>query len=109
MINVGLTGGMASGKNYIADLFEKKGCYILDADIISREVMMPGGDAYLPVVDAFGKEVLTEDGLINRGILRGIITESAESRVILESIVHPAVIARSKRYIKDIAEKDNGA
>jgi len=109
MINVGLTGGIASGKNFIAGLFKKKGCYVLDADDVSREVMKPYGEAYQNVIDAFGQAILTGDGLINRGALREIITKSDEKRILLESIVHPSITTRSKRYIKEIAAKDNNA
>ncbi len=109
MINVGLTGGMASGKNFIAGLFEKKGCYTVDADEISREVMCPDGAAFAAIVKAFGREILTDAGEINRASLRGIVTQFSEKRRLLESIVHPAVIERSKTRIKEIAAKDNNA
>ncbi len=74
MLKVGLTGGMACGKSFVAAALGKLGCHIIDADDIARhEVLNPGGDAYDAVLDEFGDEILDERGMIDRARLGELV------------------------------------
>lgn len=106
MLKLALTGSIACGKNYIAALFEEKGCFTIDADEISRIVMRKGGLAYEGILSAFGSSVLFSDGEIDRATLRSIVTDNADKRLLLESIVHPAIAEHSKSIAKEIAQKN---
>jgi dephospho-CoA kinase len=109
MLIVGLTGGIASGKSTIADMFKKEGAYIIDLDMISRKVVKPGKPAWRDVVHIFGKEVLNEDQTLNRKKVGDIVFSDAEKRKKLERIIHPKIAAEKLMEIKGIAKKDNQA
>jgi dephospho-CoA kinase len=88
---VALTGGIASGKTTVANLFAAKGIPLIDTDVIAREVVEPGQPALAAVVDAFGPTVLDAQGRLDRRRLRDIIFGDASARRRLESILHPAI------------------
>lgn len=88
---IGLTGGIASGKSTVSNMLREKGFTLIDADIAAREVVNIGEEAYLAIVKEFGKEILQEDLTINRGKLGAIVFHQEEKRLLLNSIVHPAV------------------
>ncbi|WP_456278041.1 dephospho-CoA kinase [Bacillus sp. AK128] len=88
---IGLTGGIASGKSTVANMIREYGLPIVDADVISREVVEKGEPAYHQIVTAFGEEVLQEDGSIDRIKLGSIIFNNEDQRKTLNRIVHPAV------------------
>jgi len=97
MFRVGLTGGIASGKTAVANLFATHGVPVIDTDIIAREVVEPGQPALATVVDAFGTGVLAADGRLDRPRLRERIFGDAEARRRLEAILHPAIRAEMER------------
>lgn len=109
MLIVGLTGGIASGKSTIADMFKKEGAYIIDIDMISRDVVKPGKPAWQEVVHIFGKEVLNEDQTLNRKKVGDIVFSNVEKRKKLEEIIHPKITAEKLMKINGIAKKDNQA
>ncbi|WP_440602465.1 dephospho-CoA kinase [Bacillus sp. GB_SG_008] len=88
---IGLTGGIASGKSTVSQMFQGFHVPVIDADIIAREVVEPGKEAYNEIVTAFGKEVLGENGELDRPKLGGIVFHNEEKRLLLNGIVHPAV------------------
>jgi dephospho-CoA kinase len=88
---VGLTGGIGSGKSTVSALLAERGAVIVDADLIAREVVAPGGIAYGPVVERFGPDVLAPDGTIDRPALAGVVFRDEAARKDLEAITHPAV------------------
>ncbi|QKS72024.1 dephospho-CoA kinase [Paenalkalicoccus suaedae] len=88
---IGLTGGIATGKSTVSKMFEEFGIPVVDADIISREVVMPGKVAYQEIVDHFGERVLLEDRTINRPELGNIIFSDEKERLVLNDIVHKEV------------------
>jgi dephospho-CoA kinase len=94
---VALTGGIASGKTAVANLFATHGVPVIDTDVIAREVVEPGQPALAAVVDAFGTEVLAADGRLDRPRLRERIFGDAEARRRLEAILHPAIRAEMER------------
>lgn len=91
---IGLTGGIASGKTTVANLLAAHGGAIIDADVAAREVVMPGEPALAEIAAAFGPEVLTPDGHLNRPVLAGIVFRDEAARQKLNSIVHPRVRER---------------
>jgi dephospho-CoA kinase len=88
---VALTGGIASGKTTVADLFGARGIALIDTDLIAREVVEPGQPALHAVVTAFGQEILGPDGRLDRRKLRERIFADPVARRTLESILHPAI------------------
>ena len=70
---IGLTGGIGSGKSTAAEIFKKKGGYILDADLICRQLVEPGKPALLEIQDCFGKNIIKEDGQLDRLELSRIV------------------------------------
>lgn len=91
---IGLTGGIASGKSTISAMFTDLGITVIDADIEARLAVEPGEKAYNDIVSHFGTEILEENGMINRPKLGEIIFNNTEKRLLLNSIVHPAVRER---------------
>lgn len=93
---LGLTGGIACGKTNVANALRDMGVTVLDADAISREVTMPGGEALLEIRKAFGDKVFDGD-VLNRRALGDIVFNDREAKARLEAIIHPTVIARMQR------------
>ena len=91
MLVVGLTGGIGSGKSTVSRLLSARGAVIVDADVVARRVVEPGGPAYQGVVDRFGPGILAADGTIDRPALAAIVFADPEARADLEAITHPAV------------------
>lgn len=96
MLTVGLTGGIGAGKSEVSRLFVARGAVLIDADRIAREVVAPGTEGLAAVVDAFGTEVLAEDGGLDRPKLGSIVFADPEKLAVLNSIVHPLVGIRSR-------------
>ena len=94
---VALTGGIASGKSTVADLFAALGVPVIDTDVIAREVVEPGRPALVQVAEAFGHGVLDADGRLDRKRMRERIFADADARRRLEAILHPAIRAEMER------------
>lgn len=90
-IIIGLTGGIASGKSTISSMIKELGFPVVDADIVAREVVEIGEEAYLKLVESFGEEILLEDKTLNRQALGNIIFHDEEKRLLLNQIMHPAI------------------
>jgi dephospho-CoA kinase len=88
---MGLTGGIASGKSTVSALFVGKGARLVDADVIAREVMLPGHPVLAAAVQAFGNEILQQDGALNRARLGEIVFRDPEARQKLNDLTHPAI------------------
>lgn len=100
-LRVALTGGIASGKSTVAALFSQLGVPVIDTDVIAREVVEPGEPALAQVVEAFGTDVLGEDGRIDRRRMRDRIFADPQARRTLESILHPAIRAEMERQSRE--------
>jgi dephospho-CoA kinase len=100
---VGLTGGIASGKSTVAKILEGLGAAIIDADVLSREVVEPDQDAWKDIVASFGTEIVQADRTLDRTKLRTIIFNNPEARKKLESIIHPRVRALAEKRIGERA------
>ncbi|MGW7055221.1 dephospho-CoA kinase [Streptomyces sp. NPDC054887] len=95
MLKVGLTGGIGAGKSEVSRLLVSYGAVLVDADKIAREVVEPGTPGLAAVVEAFGEDVLTADGTLDRPKLGSIVFADASRLATLNAIVHPLVGARS--------------
>ena len=93
---VALTGGIASGKSTVARLFAALGVAIIDADMISREVMAPGTALAQKIFEQFGAQLRLSDGSLDRGGLRQIVFADADRRRRLEAMVQPAIRDRGE-------------
>jgi dephospho-CoA kinase len=90
---IAITGGIASGKSAVADLFRHFDVPIFDADIVAREVVQPGAEALQEIAAAFGNEMLTRSGELDRHAMRARVFANANERLRLEAILHPRVRA----------------
>lgn len=95
MVRVGLTGGIGSGKSTVSALLAERGAVILDADLIAREVVEPGTPGLARIRAAFGDEVLTPDGALDRPALGARVFADPDQLARLNAIVHPLVAART--------------
>ncbi|MEV3885501.1 dephospho-CoA kinase [Streptomyces griseoincarnatus] len=105
MLTVGLTGGIGAGKSEVSRLLVQRGAVLIDADRIAREVVEPGTPGLAAVVEAFGKEILAEDGSLDRPRLGALVFNDPDMLATLNSIVHPLVGARS-RELEEAAPED---
>jgi len=97
-VRVGLTGGIGSGKSTVAGVLAQRGAWVIDADALSRTVTAAGGVAIPAIAKAFGNEIITADGALDRARMRSMVFTDPAARKQLETIVHPLVnqaIARS--------------
>ncbi len=106
MLRVGLTGGLASGKSFVGHALAELGCYLIEADKLGHEVMLPGAEAYDAIVREFGGGVLDPSGQIDRRKLSALVWDHPERLAKLNSFVHPAVWAREKQRMAEIAQAD---
>ena len=100
MFSVGLTGGIASGKTTVSNLFAELGVPVVDTDIISRELLQPGEPGYLQVCEHFGNGILTADGGIDRPELRKLVFSSPDHKTWLENMLHPLIYQRSREAMQ---------
>jgi len=96
-LRIGLTGGIASGKSTVANIFAELGATIIDTDIIAREVVAPGQPALDEIVAAFGESLIDGDGHLDRGALRKLVFADDAARKRLEAIVHPRIQDETRR------------
>jgi len=106
MLRVGLTGSIAVGKSFVTSVFAGLGCRILDADQTAREVVLPGAEGLKAVVEAFGEEVLTPDGTLDRERMASIVFADESQRQRLNQILHPFIIARQDEILRDWETED---
>ena len=91
---IGLTGGIATGKSTVTEMFRALGATVIDADVIAREVVQPGSDGLAEIVRAFGEAMLTEDGALDRAKLGEVVFADAAARQTLNAITHPRIAMR---------------
>jgi len=100
---IGLTGGIATGKNSVARFFQAKGATVIDADLLAREAVEPGSRGLAEVVAAFGKGVLAADGRLDRKRLGELVFSDRARRSRLEGILHPEIKRLAEERIADAA------
>jgi dephospho-CoA kinase len=103
MLKAGLTGGYASGKSFVASELERRGCLVIYADRLGHATLEPTGEAYAPVIEAFGHEILQPDHSINRKKLGALVFAAPERLAQLNSFVHPAVFRLEEQMLSDFA------
>jgi dephospho-CoA kinase len=117
LLKLGLTGGIASGKSAVGEMFVKLGAHLIQADAVAHWLMEPGRPVYEEVVRRFGREILNSDGSINRPRLAEAAF-GASSRTSggtpprvkeLNEIVHPAVIEQENEWMEEIGRRDPNA
>ena len=114
MLKVGLTGGIASGKSVVGEMFVALGAHLIQADAIAHELMQPGEAVYREVVRHFGQGILHPDGSVNRARLAeaafGAPGRDQSPRVQeLNHIVHPAVIRRQEEWMAEVGRENSQA
>ena len=102
MVRVGLTGGIASGKSVVAELFAALGAPIVDTDQVAREVVAPGEPGLTAVAEEFGRAILTTAGTLDRAALRRRVFADKRARERLEAILHPLIRARTLAAMDDL-------
>jgi dephospho-CoA kinase len=104
----GLTGGIASGKSTVARRFAERGLDVIDADQVARDVVAPGSPGLAAVVQAFGPEILTGDGTLDRPALRERVFGDDTARKTLNAILHPRIGAETMRRTQALAAQGVG-
>ena len=99
---VGLTGGIATGKSTVSDMFRRLGCVVIDADLLARDVVEPGEPALAQIAAEFGASVLQPDGALDRKKLGAIVFADPARRKRLEQITHPAIGERFQRRLHEL-------
>lgn len=106
MLKVGLTGSIAVGKSFVLGVLAELGCRVLDADLTARAVVAEGTPGLEAVVEAFGKEVLTAEGGLDRQKLGAIVFADEPKRQKLNSILHPFIIAAQDQQMREWERQD---
>ena len=106
MVQVGLTGGISTGKTTVGAMFVELGCRLIDSDRVTHELFEPGGAVHQAVVAEFGPGIQYADGRIDRSRLGEIVFNDPARRQKLNQLVHPAVIERQKEFLKAVEAED---
>ena len=96
-LRIGLTGGIASGKSTVADMFAELGVPVIDTDVIAREVVAPGEPALDEIASRFGEDMIDAAGNLDCGAMRKLIFADDSARIDLEAILHPRIGAETRR------------
>ncbi|GFR38064.1 dephospho-CoA kinase [Insulibacter thermoxylanivorax] len=102
---IGLTGGIASGKSTVSRMLEERGAIIVDADRISREIVMPGSPVLQTIAEEFGADLIREDGTLDRKLLGAMIFADEHKRLRLNKIMHPPIRAEMQRRISEFESR----
>lgn len=106
MLKIGLTGGIATGKSYVVSVLRELGCEVIDADALAHEVIEPGRPAFDEIVGHFGKDVVGDDGKIDRVKLGAIVFADKAQREKLNSIVHPRVYEAQLKWFAELESRN---
>lgn len=100
-LKIGLTGGIGSGKSLVSDIFQQQhNITVIDADVLAREVVMPGQPALEKIAGHFGKDILQADGFLDRRKLRDIIFTAPAEKEWLEQLLHPLINQRAAAQLE---------
>jgi dephospho-CoA kinase len=106
MLRVGLTGSIAVGKSFVSGVLAESGCHVIDADEVARSVVEPGAAGLRAVVESFGEEVLRPEGTLDRARLGEVVFGDEGKRRLLNSILHPLIIAEQDARLRHWEEED---
>ena len=102
---IGLTGGIGAGKSTVTDYLVARGFHVLDADKISREIVLPGSDLLIQLTELFGEDILLEDGGLNRKKLGSIVFSDPEKKKQLDEVMHSKILEMIHERIFQIKEE----
>ncbi|OGP49094.1 MAG: dephospho-CoA kinase [Deltaproteobacteria bacterium RBG_13_43_22] len=102
---LGVTGSIATGKSTVAKMLEELGALMIDSDVLSREVVLPGKPAYRDIVSFFGEQVLSEDKTLDREKLKDIVFRDIEKRKKLESFTHPRILEAYFEQVERLSQR----
>ncbi|MEZ4484922.1 MAG: dephospho-CoA kinase [Syntrophotaleaceae bacterium] len=97
---LGVTGGIASGKTAVAQIFKELGAVVVGADELAREVVRPGSSTLQKIVEYFGDRALLADGTLNRPLLAELIFNDPQARSALNRVTHPAIAALAEKRLR---------
>jgi dephospho-CoA kinase len=107
MFLVGLTGGIASGKSTVAHrLVARHGARLIDADVVARDVVLPGTPTWHRIVEHFGEEVVGPDGFLDRPALGAIVFADPRQRAILNEFTHPPILREIADQLEELEHRD---
>ena len=106
MLEIGLTGGIGSGKSTVASLLVERGAVLIDADAIVRDLQAPGLPVFLAMVERWGPEIVADDGTLDRQAVADRVFGDPDELVSLNAIVHPAVGDEMTRRREAFADTD---
>src|ERR1700720_1254582 len=106
MLRVGLTGSIGVGKSFVAGVLAELGCHVIDADQTAREVVEPGSPGLRAIAEGFGREVIRADGTLDRERLGSLVFANEEKRRMLNSILHPYIVARQDEVLRELEAED---
>src|SRR6266498_1798698 len=106
MLRVGLTGSIGVGKTFVENVLAELGCYVIDADAIAREVVLPGSKGLSRLVEHFGAEILRPDGTLDRVRLGALVFGNEEKLRLLNSLLHPHIIALQDQQLHELETRD---
>lgn len=105
MRKIALTGGIATGKTYVGDRLREAGVPMVDADVLSREVVSPGSPALAAIRKRFGPDAVRRDGTMDRVRVAQIVFKDKRARLDLEAIIHPAVIQAVNEFFAALPKR----
>tara|TARA_B100000686_G_C16733569_1_gene942242 strand:+ start:18 stop:656 length:639 start_codon:yes stop_codon:yes gene_type:complete len=105
-LEVGLTGGIGSGKSTVAKMFVDRGCILIDADAIVRQIQEPGKPVFDAIKEQWGEGVVSEDGSLDRAAIAKIVFNSKDDLATLNGIVHPVVVKKIEKLRRRFFETD---
>src|SRR6266542_2889204 len=106
MLRVGLTGSIGVGKTFVTSVLVELGCHVIDADAIAREVVLPGSKGLSRLVEAFGEAILHPDGTLDRGRLAALVFGNKKKLKLLNSLLHPYIIASQDQKVQELEIRD---
>ncbi|HKG13963.1 MAG TPA: dephospho-CoA kinase, partial [Pyrinomonadaceae bacterium] len=106
MLRVGLTGSIAVGKSFVSGVLKEFGCHVVDSDGLARKVVEPGTEGLRKVAEAFGAGVVRDDGSLDRSALGAVVFGSEEKRALLNSVLHPLIMAEQDALLNSWEQED---
>ncbi|MBW2164374.1 MAG: dephospho-CoA kinase [Deltaproteobacteria bacterium] len=104
---IGLTGGIASGKSTVGRMLSEQNFLVIDTDKLAKEVVEPGKPALEELVKVFGKEILKDNGILDRHQMLNVISTDADARQLVEKIIHPHIFKRMDQILQHLAASGN--
>jgi dephospho-CoA kinase len=102
---LGVTGGIASGKSLVTEIFRSLGALVVSADELARETVLPGSETLDRLVGQFGRDILQADGSLDRKALADRVFTNAEAREALNRITHPAIAALAEKRLQELSQQ----